>query len=198
MSNSLRVPFVNKIFPEAKFIHIVRDGRDVTLSAARRWVAPVDYKYLLRKLRHVPSREIPNSLMQFVNRRASKLLSKNGSLPSWGPRIPAMLDFVEQHSLEESCAKQWASCVARSEEDLSRIPKSRVINVKFEDLVTMPRETLARIGSWYGEDLNMQVDSQIIAKLVSARAQSWKAQAVEFSPLTLSILEAGLKSNGYH
>jgi hypothetical protein len=30
--NSLRVPYVKEIFPEARFIHIVRDGRDVACS----------------------------------------------------------------------------------------------------------------------------------------------------------------------
>jgi LPS sulfotransferase NodH len=30
--NSLRIPFLRKMFPDAKFIHIVRDGRDVTCS----------------------------------------------------------------------------------------------------------------------------------------------------------------------
>jgi len=30
--NILRVPYIKKIFPEAKIIHIVRDGRDVTCS----------------------------------------------------------------------------------------------------------------------------------------------------------------------
>jgi hypothetical protein len=30
--NCLRVPFLREVFPEAKFIHIVRDGRDVTCS----------------------------------------------------------------------------------------------------------------------------------------------------------------------
>lgn len=30
--NSLRIPFIKKLFPNAKFIHIIRDGRDVTCS----------------------------------------------------------------------------------------------------------------------------------------------------------------------
>jgi len=30
--NSLRIPFIKKIFPDAKFVHIIRDGRDVTCS----------------------------------------------------------------------------------------------------------------------------------------------------------------------
>ena len=36
--NSLKIPFVRKIFPEAKFIHIVRDGRDTSLSINKEWV----------------------------------------------------------------------------------------------------------------------------------------------------------------
>lgn len=30
--NSLRIPFLKKVFPEARFVHVVRDGRDVTCS----------------------------------------------------------------------------------------------------------------------------------------------------------------------
>jgi len=32
-SNCFRVPFINKVFLDSKFIHIIRDGRDVALSA---------------------------------------------------------------------------------------------------------------------------------------------------------------------
>ena len=36
--NSLKIPFVRKIFPEARFIHIVRDGRDTALSINNEWI----------------------------------------------------------------------------------------------------------------------------------------------------------------
>ena len=48
-ANSVRVPFVDEILPEARYIYIVRDGRDATASAMKRWVAQVDLLYLLRK-----------------------------------------------------------------------------------------------------------------------------------------------------
>ena len=35
--NSLKIPFILKIFPEARFIHLLRDGRDVTLSIRKEW-----------------------------------------------------------------------------------------------------------------------------------------------------------------
>jgi len=30
--NSLRIPFIRKLFPNAKYVHVIRDGRDVTCS----------------------------------------------------------------------------------------------------------------------------------------------------------------------
>lgn len=37
-ANSLRVAFVQSIFPEARFVHIIRDGYDVCASAATRCI----------------------------------------------------------------------------------------------------------------------------------------------------------------
>jgi hypothetical protein len=35
--NSFKIPFLHAVFPNAKWIHIVRDGRDVTLSISKEW-----------------------------------------------------------------------------------------------------------------------------------------------------------------
>jgi len=37
-ANSLRLPFVREILPNCKIIHIIRDGRDVALSARKMWM----------------------------------------------------------------------------------------------------------------------------------------------------------------
>jgi len=50
--NSLRIPFIKKIFPDAKFVHILRDGKDVTSSMmngptkyAWAYIRPPGWKY---------------------------------------------------------------------------------------------------------------------------------------------------------
>src|SRR5688500_17198900 len=48
-ANSLRVPFVNAVVPDASYIQIVRNGRDAAASAVSRWTAPFDARYTLRK-----------------------------------------------------------------------------------------------------------------------------------------------------
>ncbi len=55
VSNCLRVPFVNAIFPEAKFIHLLRNGLDVVESVYRQWMASPDWRYIWRKGRAFPS-----------------------------------------------------------------------------------------------------------------------------------------------
>ena len=46
------IPIIQRIFPAAQFIHVIRDGRDATLSAQRKWGLPrywyMDNYYLLR------------------------------------------------------------------------------------------------------------------------------------------------------
>ena len=36
-SNCFRLPFVHAVLPNARFLHIVRDGRDVARSAVKKW-----------------------------------------------------------------------------------------------------------------------------------------------------------------
>ena len=38
-SNAFRIPFIAEVFLGAKFIHIIRDGRDNLLSRSRQWKA---------------------------------------------------------------------------------------------------------------------------------------------------------------
>ncbi|MFO7608153.1 MAG: sulfotransferase, partial [Candidatus Krumholzibacteriia bacterium] len=40
VGNTLRVPFVDRVFPDAVYIHLVRDGRDVAASARVQWRKP--------------------------------------------------------------------------------------------------------------------------------------------------------------
>ena len=65
-ANTLRVPFVHAVFPHARFLCIVRDGREAALSAAERWTAPMDLTYTLRKLRYAPRSDVPALAMGWL------------------------------------------------------------------------------------------------------------------------------------
>jgi len=86
---------LNALFPEARFIHIIRDGRDVASSLVQQW---------------------------------------------WGPN-----DFAE-------AMRYWHERVSCARKMLRMLPENRFIEVRFEDLVANPRNTLESITTFLGLD----------------------------------------------
>lgn len=135
VSNSLRVPFVNRVFPNAKYIHLVRDGRAVTESAMRLWTAKPDLKALTEKLRAMSPSNY-RYVLWFGSNFAKGLLSGRIGGRVWGPRYKGILDDVDHLSLAEVCAKQWQRSVELSLQDLSEIPSGRVFTLSYSQLVS--------------------------------------------------------------
>ena len=46
----MRVSYVDKILPNAKFIFIYRNGIDVTISAEKKWKEGLDRKNIFKKI----------------------------------------------------------------------------------------------------------------------------------------------------
>jgi hypothetical protein len=163
-ANSLRVPFVDRVLPEAKFIFLVRDGRDAVASAMRRWTAPLEWKYVARKARYVPLRDMPRYAVTFARNRVRRWRSPERRLASWGPRFPGMQEFAAAHSLAEVCALQWQRCVARADEDLSRLDSSRVVRLQYERFVADPLSELQAVL----DELKIAVSTQELSSAVGA------------------------------
>jgi hypothetical protein len=149
-ANSLRVDFVRKILPEAKFVLIVRDGRDVVASAVKRWCAKFESRYTLKKLRYIPLGDIPLYGVRFILNRARRAAAHDHRLKSWGPRFEGMDAMLATHSLAEVCAEQWSRCVLQAARSLASMPPDRVCVVHYECFVGQPALELARIATFVG------------------------------------------------
>ena len=153
-ANSLRVGFLNEIFPEAKFIFIVRDGLDVIGSAKLRWTAKLDIPYLLRKLRYVPFSDIPYYGVKYFSNRMYRFFSTDSRLAFWGPQLDEMQSLLKKYSLLEVCALQWKGCLCCAEKELNCLDDSRVLNLRYEKFVTNPLEELKRITGFLDTELS--------------------------------------------
>lgn len=149
-ANSLRVAFVDRIFPDARYLFILRDGRDAAASATERWRAPVNWPDALRKLRYVPYSDLPLYALHVAGNRASRLLRRDRRLAFWGPRFPGIADYARTASSAEICARQWRECVELAARDLAAIDARRVLTLRYEALVRQPRESLAEIFGFLG------------------------------------------------
>lgn len=149
-ANSLRVPFVDEVVPEAKYLCITRDGADVVSSAMNRWTAELDVNYLLKKARYVPKGDIPYYAFRYASHRARKLFSNSKSLPTWGPIYDGMRDDAKSFTLAELCAKQWGLCVRHSLDALATFEQERVFHVRYEEFVTNPAKTMSDVCEFLG------------------------------------------------
>ena len=133
-ANMLRVPFVDAVLPEAKFIHILRNETDVVKSAKRRWQGEFEGQalpYLLAKLRYVPVSDLPYIGWRFITRA----IGKRDHYQNWGP-VPS--DMPDTTDVAEKCQAQWRSCVLAASTALQSIDECRHCTIRYEALVRDP------------------------------------------------------------
>lgn len=141
-SNSLRVPFVESVFPDAVYIHIMRNGFDSAASIRSYWMNSTtgakndrigDSKSILRqRIEEASLRQIPyysaELLRRFIPRRGK------GPRTMWGPRLPGMKNMVQDMDIIEVAAMQWRQCVELAAIDGRALGPDRYMELRLEDL----------------------------------------------------------------
>lgn len=168
-ANSLRVPFIDSVMPNAKYIYIYRDGIDATGSAKERWTAELDIPYILEKVRFVPKTDLPYYGLRYFWARVYRLVSREKRLAFWGPALDNMPDILANHTLNEVCALQWQRCVEKAEQAFSQMPAEKVVRVRYEDFVREPVQELTRILEFMGKEVEVDKVAQAV-KGVSSRS----------------------------
>jgi LPS sulfotransferase NodH len=125
--NSLRVPFMRALFPDARFLHLTRDPRSNIASLVRAWQTPDRYK----------TYPLPPGY---------RIEGYDGT--SWSFMLqPGWLE-LNGRTLAEVCADQWRACNEASLRDLAEIEGARTLRLRYEDLISDPIASLRLIASW--------------------------------------------------
>lgn len=158
-ANTLRVPFVDAVLPDARYLVLVRDGVDVVPSAMKRWRGDLEFPglpYLLAKAKYAPLSDLPRYAMTSLIGRLD-LMRGRERLSTWGPRFTGIGD-LNGAPLEELCARQWSASVNATDRALAEIPPDRQFHLRYEDLTQAPADWLAKILAFLGTD---RTDPQI-------------------------------------
>ncbi len=183
-ATSLRVEYVAKSFPDARYVFIYRDGLDAAASAMDRWHAPFELAYTARKARYVPISDIPYYARVFatrtLDRRGSATRADRKVTTWWGPRPDDAAVLQTRHQLDELAMIQWQRCVDAARRGLVRLNPDQVLHVQYEQFVREPREELARILEFVGHpDLTDEADvSQISTRSIGKGRASFDGEAV--------------------
>lgn len=164
-ANTLRVPYVNAVFPEARFIFLIRDGRDAVASAMTRWTGSTSLPYILRKARWAPMRDLPQYGVDFVRNRLAQWGNAEQALRTWGPRFSGIDEWVRTHDLLTVCAEQWKQCILKAAAGLKAIAPERVLDLRYESLVGNPESHVAQMLAFCGLPRSNDVEQRMIAAI---------------------------------
>ena len=130
---------ISKIYPEARVIHIIRDGRDAAVSAA-------------------------HHSRNFGKRgRGSRAPARNGERGQ-GPReTPNSHESVFPEGQLEKLAADWGSRVSKTVEDGPPLLGAGYAEVRYEDLLVRPEEEMRRLLGFLGVKANEEAARRCVS-----------------------------------
>jgi hypothetical protein len=192
-SNCFRIPFIQEVFPDGKFLHLIRDGRDATFSAEKKWMSRLDHTAFRRRVlsREIPLADLPNYSAAILRDTVGRMVMPQAGF-IWGPRFPRIREIRASRSVLETCAIQWRESVRAVLAARQQLPEAQYMELRFEDLVCRPDEWISTIL----EFLELEVDGRVqefAARCVrSSVANKWRKRSHEevegFLPLIVDLL----------
>lgn len=134
--NTLRIGYLHKLFPAAKFVFIHRDGRDNISSMMDGWrLGRTDGGFGLEK---------------FFGPSPDPVAINGGEFREWHFFLPPDWRRYNEASLAEVCAFQWLSANRLALDAARNLPPEQWIQVRYEDIFERPvemfRDIFERLG----------------------------------------------------
>ena len=198
VANSLRVEFVHSVFPDACFVHLVRDGRASVESVRRSWESGFSAKYYLQKFQGVDW----SDALYFSSKYFSHHLRRKGIIGSDkgvnGPHFSGMKKLIENKDALEVCAIQWMNCVKIAKSQLKAVPVEQVLEIKYEDLVKDPLELMQSAFHFLDLEFTSESNNYISKNIHDSNLGKWKENlSVEELNLLLPHINEQLHQFGY-
>lgn len=139
--NALRIPFLDRIFPDARFIFLWREPRANISSIIEAWRAG--------KWQTYPRLE--------------------GFTPPWSLLLPPGWEAMRGKPLEELAAFQWAVTNSIVLDDLATLPRERWTMLDYDDLVKNPAAAILSICQFLGVEFDAGLAKRVSGPLPQAK-----------------------------
>lgn len=172
-SNCLRVPFIRAVYPEARILMIVRDGRSVIRSTAQmREGGRVDWGRIKARIRETRLVDLP-SFLDRVPGLINPILGRPQRF--WGVRPPGWRAWMKSDPPYVVMAKQWASSIRYAVEDGRALP-DRYLEIRYEDLMARPTEVMQRVVDFLELAGGADLVRKVSADVDPSRQRKWRDQ----------------------
>ena len=146
---------LHSIYPDAKLIYIVRDGRDVLISERFRNLVE-ESKFLKAEDKRIVQ-ELHNDQSQFVNGTRS----------------------IFTESVIRRVAKGWVTNLQETEEEGRRLFGKDYCGLRYEDLLAHPFEEMQKLWNFLGVQADQSLEKSIVDEMASNPDEEWQAKRNE-------------------
>ena len=188
--NTLRIPFLYKLFPQARFVFIQRDGRDNISSMMQGW----------RYGRTDGSFE----LSQFFGPFPEPVAINEGEFTEWAFFLAPGWQQYNHASLEEVCAFQWVSANRLALDARAHIPAKQWIQLRYEDIFERPvdmfKDAFERLGVPFTDALRARCANLLPTSIVKGvpKKQKWRDDNPEAIDRIRERIRPMMESMGYN
>ncbi len=203
-NNVIRIPFIREVFPEAKLIFIIRDGRGTFRSTLENYnvvkahtLTPKALKHRWSRLALIPWWEWPSYLPGEIRGSIRTYFTKK-PLRWYGMRYPGGEEEIKQLTLTQRVAKQWAKGAEIATADLEDVPEDVCMRVRYEDVVSDPRMWYKRMLKHCEIPVEEEFLQHIEDTVFSSSVNRWQTElSAEVLAEAMPIMEPQLKKLGY-
>ena len=165
--NVLRIPFLRQVFPEARFVYLYRDPREVLGSMIDAWMSG--------RFRTYP--DLPG-----------------WTGPDWSLVLVPGWRALAGRPLPEIVARQWETATRILLDDLDEVPAERVIRIRYDALLADPQATIQRLCARLDLAWDIELGAALprARYTVSAPApDKWRRHQREIDSVLASIAATG-------
>jgi hypothetical protein len=169
--NAMNVPFLLRVFPDARFIYLYRDARETIASLVEAWQVGLETG------RFVTFRDLPG-----------------WDRPAWCFLLPRGWRNLAGKSLFEIAAFQWAACNDKLIDDLQQVDDGRCAAVSYGEFIAEPGATVQRLARFVGIDdrlptVNRQTLPLSRTTLSPPAPEKWRRWEREIEALAESFVD---------
>lgn len=168
--NALRIPFLTKVFPDALFVYLYRDPRQVLASMMEAW--------------------------ESGGFRTYPQLPGWTGLPWSMVLVPGWRELIGK-SLPEIVATQWQTTTRILLDDLEALPASRWCVARYDALLADPNAEMARTCAAIDFEWDRKLDAElpVASHTVSApRPDKWRAREREVAQAMVQVAEVSARA----
>jgi len=196
-SNLFRIPYVRTIFPESKYLYIVRDPLAYLSSSELKWQTPISLRQTVIRFLEAPKTQLPYYAGRFIRDNVRSRILRRKYVSVWGVRYPGIYEDLRTMTPAEVIAKQWVACVRQAEEDLAAIEPDRILRMRYEDFVDAPVRQFERILNHFDLEFTNEMARIVSDRVDPNRRSKWKRLDLDILRDCAPILRDEMERSGY-